>query len=768
MSNPTSAHLVAPPDRAFWCDTLCFEGFDDVLARCDTAAAADAIIASVIGHSGGRRTADSIIADAGGGLAPRQNVALALTFLRHRRSQAVEDAAAAFFTGEEIDEHRSSAGKVRRHELALCLFVVAPESLLGVDLWDQWHARRGARYRMEPALTTGIDVDTTNWQPATQTVLAVMAGRALSGCDGFEPPVVFHGAEGDVLLGFREWPKREAVRSEGRVITGDVATWMLVRVYAGGDRIDVTDSVVDRGAALASALVQALRPGASEYEQVLNELPDEVIDTFLDAVTAEDDDTFPLVEITAELPWDVRHRSVTLRGTATATVEPIVTAMRELGPFAVNWRTVKSVKLLFEGAYKIEVHFPVAGHHRAISYSDVDRDKRVTRRFAEMLNRALRHEVAPKARRGSRVPRRREEQAPRVRSAEWWGRLLVAKHDRPAAWVEQALGELANVGLIHTTQVGVLSCGSPYLDRPVAGTAWAECKGEVELPLRFDDLNDPCQPEDDGSYECSEHQHRWRPVRYRLPVDLRVKVELDHAAAWRLLLNELAHYGDVELEPGRSGVASVRLAQTRAYLVYLPLADAADRSPEAFPRAAAAWVIPPMVRAFRSSPTTVDLASVFAGDDVLGPAWDVSATRRRIPHSVTLALAESEVSSRVIELIGPREIRVGGRLVAEHRPAMYRVAHLLHLADVSEGERRARPGPWLVELAKKHEILAQTAAESHLHVMVARARDAVDGAVGVPGRGGEAFVTDGAEGYRLGDGWEVRMRTERAAHELKG
>lgn len=768
MTSPEAAHLVAPPDRAFWCDTLCFEGFDDILARCTTEVAADEVIEEFAAE-GGRRVAERIIENAGGGLAARQNVALALAFLRHRRSQAVEDAAAAFLAAVEVEAHRTPGGKVRRHELALRLFEAAPESLLGVELWDQWHARRGARYRMEPALARTIDIASTNWLPVVTSVLAEVAAMPWSGCDGFDPPVVFHGAEDDVLIGFREWPKREAVRSEGHVVTGDVPTWMLVRVYAGGDRIDVTDTAVDRGAAFATALTRRLRPEAGEYEQVLNELTDEVLDTFLRVLTSDETDSFPLVELTAEIPWDGRHRTLTVRGQPNATVESIIAALRELGPFAANWRTVRSAKVLFEGAYKIEVHFPTPGHHRALSYSDVDRDKRVTRRFAELLNKALRQEVAPKARRGSRVPRRREETAPRFHSAEWWSRVLVAKHDRPAEWVEVALAALAELGVVRTSRVGVLECGSPYLDRPVAGAGWAECKGQVELPLDPADLADPCQPEDDGSYECSEHQHRWRPVRYRLPIDLRVKVEIDQRAVWALVLEELAHYGDVAEEPGRAGVASVSLADARAYVVYLPLAAGDDRAQEAFGRSPTAWVASPTVRANRPG-HVVSLASVLAGDDVLGPAWGLEARRHRTPRSLAKAdeatpLAESP---RVIELVGTREIRVGGRSVETDRPSVYRVARLLHLADVAEGSRRARSSTWLVDLAKRHDILAKSNAESHLHVLVRRARDGIDGALGAKGRGQEAFVTEGGDGYRLGDGWQVVLRTERPTGEVKG
>lgn len=769
LAMPDSSHLSAPPARSFWCDTLCFEAFDELAAEAGTEVGARALTSRLVGDTLTLRVVEEIVAEAGGGTDARANVALALAFVRERRSQAIEDAAVAFFTPPEIAEHRTRGGKVRRHALALRLFESTPESLLAIDLWDQWHTRRGAWYRQVPVLAARVDVETTNWAAIATSALAAEAERPHSRCAGFERPVVFPGSDGDVLIGFREWPHRQAVRLEHGVVTGDQASWMLLRVYDGGGRVDVTDTLADRGATLATAMVHQLRPAAGEFEQVLNELTDDVLDGFLARITA-DTEEFPLVEITADIPWDARHRSLTLRGRPGATAEPIVRALRGLGPFAMHWRTVKSAKLLFEGEYKIEVHFPVPGRYRAISYSDIDRDKRVTRRFAESLNRALKCEVAPKARAGSRLPRRREEPALRARSGAWWARLLAAKHDEPPRWVHEGLCELAGEGLIRCTEVGVLQCGSAHLDRSQARVDWAECKGEVELPLAPGDPDDPCQPEDDGSFECSERQHRWRPVGYRVPIDLRVRVELDHQRAWAMVMEEAGRYGAVEAEPGRPGVATVRLPDRRAFIAYTALASDADSSVDVLGQAPIARVAPPFGSTRPPPPGSVVLANVLAGDDVLAVAWGQPSLRRRrasCPAPATAA-EPNTVGTTVIELHGPRSVKVGGRAVTRQVPSVGRVARLLLLSEVGLGERRARESKALVTLAKAHGILAATDTETHLHVLLRRARDGVDSAAGIPGRGEEAFVTEGHDGYRLGDGWEVRQRTERSPSELKG
>ncbi len=766
---PALSHLSSPPARSFWCDTLCFEAFDELADEAGTEAGARALTSRLVGDPLTLRVVEEIVAEAGGGADARANVALALAFVRERRSQAIEDAAAAFFTPSEIAEHHTRRGKVRRHALALRLFEAAPESLLAIDLWDQWHTRRGAWYRQEPNLVDRVVVETVNWGAIAATSLAAEADRPHSRCAGFERPVVFPGGDGDVLIGFREWPRRQAVRLEQGVVTGDQASWLLLRVYDGGGRVDVADTVADRGAALATSMLHLLRPEAGEFEQVLNELTDEVLDGFLARITAEAGE-FPLIEITADLPWDARHRGLTLRGRPGAPAEPIVRALRDLGPFATNWRTVKSAKLLFEGEYKIEVHFPIPGRHRSLSYSDVDRDKRVTRRFAEALNRLLKCEVAPKARAGSRLPRRREEPALRARTGPWWARLLAAKHDEPPRWVLDGLRELANEGLVRCVEVGVLQCGSPHLDRRQAQADWAECKGEVELPLALGADDDPTQPEDDGGYECSEHQHRWRPVGYRVPIDLRVRVELDHQRAWACVMEEASRYGTVEPEPGRPGVASVRLPDRRAYIAYTALASEVDSSAGALGQAPIALVAPPFGSTRPHEPGGIALASVLGGDDVLAAAWgDPTLRRRRTPGLPRAASADSAtVGPNVIELLGPRTVHVGGRPVTKQVPSVRRIARLLLLSEVGLGERRARESKALVALAQTHGILAATDIETHLHVLLRRARDGVDSAAGIPGRGEEAFVTDGHDGYRLGDGWEVRHRTERSPDEVKG
>ncbi len=755
---PVSLDLRAPPQRTFWCDTLCFEAFDDIVGACLDEPTARAELACRATSPAAARVARDLAERAGGSANAFANVALAVAFLDGRRTAAIVDAAASFMPGDEIDAFRGRNGAVRRFPLALHLFEVAPEALLAIELWDQWHARGGAWYRIPAELPAEIDVSGTPWADLAASVIAEMPAGPGARWSAFEPPVVFGGGDEDVILGLREWPRRQAVRLDDGVVTGDRPSWTLLRVYDGGRRIDVTDRLADRCADLATAMIRRLRPGAGEFEQVMNELTDDVLDAFLRRITGDDPD-LPLIEITAVVPWDARHREVVQRGRPNATASWLVADQRRRGPFAEAWRTVKSVKLLFEGAHKIEVHFPVPGRHRALSFSDIDRDKRVTRRFSALLNRVLKCEVAPKARAGSRVPRAKAEKAPRPRSGAWWTRLLVAKHDRPPPWIEDGLRELASDGLVRCSEVGVIRCGDPHLHYGERGDRWAECNGEIELSLKQHDDDDPSQAEDDGLHECSVCGFRWRPRARAVPVDLRVKVELVHERAWGFVMEEAAHYGPVEEEPGRVGVASVRLSDARAFVAYEPMLAPADD---------AAWGASPVARIAAPfghgiAGERVQLARVLASDDVLAPAWGKAAPRHREKATQT-SVVPPAMPGNVIELAGPRSVRVAGRAVPKHGPSVHRLARLLALADFRAGERGGHDARALLTLAKDAGICAGTDTEHHLHVLVQRGREGVDHATGVAGRGAEAFVSE--RGYRLGDGWEVRQTGERPAAQV--
>lgn len=749
---PALSHVSDPPARAFWCDILCFERFDDVVAACVTEASARAELTRRAASPALTRAAEDLAGRAGGGVHALTNVALALAFLEGRRSSAVLDAAAGFVSAVAIEEFRTRGGGVRRFPLALRLFEEAPESLLAIELWDQWHARRGAWYRLAPELLPRLDVATTPWAAVAVAALAVERMRPGSRCGGFEQPVVFGGSEDDVIIGLREWPQRQAVKVAEGVVTGECPSWTLLRVYDGGQRLDVTDRLADRGADLATAMLRVVRPDVGRFELVLNELTDAVLDRFLARIT-RDDEVFPLVEITAEVPWDARHRELVVRGRPGATAAWPVAALRRSGPFAANWRTVRSVKLHFEGAHKIEVHFPLPGRHVALSYSDVDRDKHITRRFAALLNRELDLEVAPKARAGSRLPGASPERAPRPRSSAWWSRILAAKHDRPAAWVEDGVRALVADGVVRCAEVGLIRCGDPYLPREDSEERWAECNGELEVGLEVVDGEDPLRAEDDGGCECSTCGFRWRPRGQGVPLDLRLKLAIVHERAWERVMEEAAHYGAVDVEPGRSGVASVRLADTRAFIAYEPLLAEEDRLSEAFGRLPVARIAAPFGE--RPGGDLVRLAQVLAGDDVLGPAWGRPVARYREPRPVLGAMVIAAPTAMVIELLGPKSVRVCGRPVPKHAPSVQRLARLLALADLRAGERAKHDARSLLALAKANGICAATDGESHIHVLVSRGRDGVTEATGVEGQGEAAFVTDG--GYGLGEGWEIRQ-----------
>jgi hypothetical protein len=201
-------------------------------------------------------------------------------------------------------------------------------------------------------------------------------------------------------------------------------------------------------------------------------------------------------------------------------------------------------------------------------------------------------------------------------------------------------------------------------------------------------------------------------------------------------------------------------------VAYTGLADREDLATGAFGRVPVALIAAPLAR-LPATLSPIELAAVLGGDDVLGPAWGLEVRRHRTPRAVLQAPGRGveTADTRVIELHTEREVLVDGRGVVKQVPSVYRLARLLHLADVAEGTRRSRTAKLLVEMARQHGILTATSADTHLHVLVRRAREGVDSAYGVDGRGEEAFVTT-SSGYRLGDGWEVRLRAASSEPKL--
>lgn len=773
-------HLTSAPTENFWSKTLFFAKFEPLLtAACDEEAA-EALMAR---HFSGRpslEVARAVAERNGDTLAVRQHLVLVGAFTEFKQSEAI-DAVAVAVLGEAVaDEHRTPSKKIRRHAMMALLYEADPQHLLSVELWHRHLGRRRTHYRLKRPTPPPVDFTKVNVHEAASRVLAerkASGGREFRTFDD-EIVVVPCADAGEVIVALREWPTRTTGRDRlGDVVTVDVPDWTVMLFSRGGHRLEVSDRQVDRGAHFANRLMRELGLAAAEYELVLDPLNSDKLDEFLDRLTDPEDEDFPLIEIITTTPWRP-HQTITITGTTTHTAEQLVADLRELHPpFARDWRTVKQVKFRFEKKYKIPVHFPPADQPSAITFSDEGRGREVTKRLVEFLKHHLHVDVAPRARRGTKMPSSAKKTDPRRKSQRWWREALTPSTDAPAEWLEAALGELKSQNLVSTRWARAFPCNSPYLDRRAVGVDSLDCDGEVVLPFDLDQRDDTTQLEDDGEVECSAGLHRWQPMRFGLPTRVRVYVDVQHGPMFEHLAEELRHYGEVQGVPGRPGLLTVRLDDMVAHLVYVPLAVAEDLDPASHGRSRVAWVAGPCDRPARLPDDTLDLPDVLADFNLLAARWGTSAWKRRrsarpavsVPPLAAEPPSTTFENGTVLLSLSDKGIHIGDAPTAiiGSRSRAMRVLTALHRAAAQDEGDGGYRQVWTWERLDQLLDDGERGGDARTwHTWVSRTRRAVDQKMGTPGIGEQAIPKTGSTSYRLGDGFViVDKRLQAAATE---
>lgn len=768
-------HLLVAPDPAFWSKELFFARFDEIMDETTSADEADARLARYFPGGPALTTARAVIDRSGGGLHARQHMVLVGAFTELKHSEAIEAVGLAVLGDATLAEHRTPSGKVRRHLVMALLYEADPAHLVSVWLWDRHLSRRRTHYRRKPTLTTPLDLAGTSVATAAHTVLGRListAGRTFERMDDVR--VVCCADPAEVLVALREWPTSTTGRDrQGEVLTVDVPDWTVLVFSEAGQRLEVSDRQVDRAARFARDLTAMLGAGDGEYEVVLDPLDDAKLDEFLERLTDPHDERFPLVEIVAEAPWRP-HQTVTLTGTATHTTEELVGDLRRLHhPFARDWRTVRQIKFRFEKNYKILVHFPPRGEPASLSFSDDNRGRAVTTRLVKFLKEHLHVDVASKARHGTTLPSRKPNAGPRKNSARWWKEVLAPCTDAPGEWLTRDLEVLREEGLVQVSRSRVFPCGSPYINRRALGVDSLDCDGVVELPYELPE-DDRHQDGDDGEYTCSRQEHRWHATRYGLPTVIRIKVEVCHDQAWKRLLEEVAHFGEVREEPGRPGVATLRTDAELRHLVYEPLIGSRDELDAAtFGRKApAAWVLAPGTHPPDAPSGAIALEELLADPARLADPWGgIPLKRRRAATPVVKApmlvhdgagTGTRRSGVTVIELHDDRI--VFGDEPVPLSPIPLRVLDVLRLAaaDDEADDRVREEWSW--------ERLDGLLIDSHKgrkgptwHTWVSRTRDAISKALGDQSIGKRVIV--GTRGYRLGDDFVI---VDRRLQEVSG
>ncbi|MCK6530600.1 hypothetical protein L6R50_24570 [Myxococcota bacterium] len=539
--------MSAEPDPAFWNDKLRVPRFDDIV---DPKMPLDRLFEGAREGYRGRQAGalfDAAIERAGRTGEVLRNLWLVASFAGSRRSPAVRDVA-----DHHLDDVSFGHGRrvlVPRVPLGLRLFMRSPGCLVEMALWDEWHARRRAVHEVEGQRRRArTPFDQADWEALANNALGATAR-------GKSPPPVFGGIAprrdwAEVIVGFRSakgWGG--ARRKDGSWVGGPGDDWALLLFAEDGNRVEVTSAHEDYARELAAHMGSALLGAPVRYRLCGETISRERLDDFVSRLVSGSEPGVALLEVVAELA-EVRGRPMlALTNSGQNRIEHAVSHVRRGVRFAESSRVVRSIKVGFE-QYRLKVHIP-SGEDLRVTYSDSERDKDATGRFAEWVKKRFGFAVYPKARgQRSHIARTGTRGRPDKLTRKDWVRLLGPVLDDPEQWEEDELVRLSQAGVLTLGRSRFFRCGDIAIHAHQAPGDTLDCDGDIEYAVG-DDPDDPHWREDDGERECSLCQRKWRPTRLRIESTYRLRIEVDPEGAWQWLREQLASVGTaVEEQPG--------------------------------------------------------------------------------------------------------------------------------------------------------------------------------------------------------------------------
>ncbi len=688
-------------------------------------------------------------------------------WLDKKKASAVRDVALASLPAGLLEDLGVQGEAIHRLPLAVHLYRQSQRLLLAVDASHCWHTHR--RHALElagPRRAPHAPLTEVDWEAITERALRTLPVELRN---AHRPSYQLHfprrdGAE--ILVALRERAALAGVRdASGRIKAGHLDGWTLLRVHRDGNRLDLTTAHHELGLALADGVGRALFDADVSYRPARAPLSAQALQTFLERLRDPDDDTFRLVEVTAELPGLADKPVARLGGSGQTRVEPAVRELRRSMAFCERWETVHQVKVGFGDHYRVVVHFPPKDQELTLTYSDSERDKDVSRAFERLFRDELGIEVHPKvARPGER--HRHFLPEPRTVTAVHLRRLLGPLVESPAPWEQKLLQRYQAQSWLRTADHAVLRCGDPHLNRQVLDADTLDCPGVVEMPYGTVDDHDPFRQEDAAVFACDTCGQLWHPARYRLPLTHRVRVTLRHRALWNHLAGLAGRLGRFDEEA--PGVASGMVGGLRCYLVYLPLALESWREPEHMGPRPACWVgLPDDPLLASCGDQGLDLARVIAEPRLIGAALE--AARSRFPGPAW-TLASYQASGQP-SATAPERMSVGveperafisqdakGIWLGTQALGLGRVkgleralALLAHAAGLDEGvgrERRYRTGEQLARFAPM-------ARDTKVMQWMRRARNMIASSTGSVDLADRIIERKRGQGYRLGLGFVV-------------
>lgn len=785
MSLELPAHLAEPPSPAFWLDELGFARLPAFLPLLDDPEALDLALANELHSPAVRDLVAAITERAPEPVAARLHLLLLAAYLEKKKTSAVRDVARAFLPADVLHRYRGDDDEhVQRVPLAVELYLREPRHLLAVEVAHRWHSqRRCAMQATGPRRGLPSPLGALPWADlGPAAVEGLPASLRVRHRPGWCLALPRDGGA-EVLLAFRERADPAAVRDDhGRVRAGHRDGWTVLRFHREARRVDLTGRSTALGVALAEGVATRLWDTPIAYVPATGKLTGQALQEFLVRLRDPDDDTFRLLEIAAELTAIEERPLLTLGLAGQARVEPAMQAVRRSQAFAECWEAVHQVKVGFGTRHRIVVHFPAPDDPLALTYSDKERDKDVSRAFERLFREELGIEIHPKVAR-TRERKHRDLPEPTTYGPATWARLLGPVLDSPARWERDAIGREVQRGLLLASDHAVLRCGDAGVDRQAVGADTLDCPGEVELPYGQADPHDPFRQEDDCEVVCGTCGRPWWPGRYRVPLVHRVRVRVRHAETWGRLLEAAGHLGRFDEEA--PGVASGLVGGLRCYLVYLPLAPDSWRGPAQFERQPACHVGRPGDPEMDvHGALGLDLAAFLADEKALERTLDLARERvrsdgyRPLPPRAPRVVADERIEARPAP--GPeaglperawisrdsRGVWLGTQPLATGR--VNTLAQILALlgaaAAQDEGagrERRFRPAEQLVRLAAGVSV-------GNVQTWVSRGRELIAKSALGPGLAEEIIESRKGYGYRLGARFEVvEMEVERVFGGVK-
>jgi len=658
----TRTHLGSQPAADFWLGELRFEHFTDRLGLLDRPDALQVRLRDEYAGPSASKMLRTVLEEEGATPEVRLHLLLIAEFLHRKNTAVIRAVAEGGLPGDVVGSLVKGGDRIDRLAAATALYRDDPHHLVAIDAWHRWNRPRRCATRLDVRRKLPIPWDEIPWEELVAEALQRTSADHLS----LRGPFV-RDRQRDVLLALRESSRRTTMRDDaGNVLPGRRDDWTLLRFFDDGFRADITARRLSRAIQIASGVASALWGKPLAYSQAKDPLTRERLDLFLARLTDPHDDTFELLEITAEIPgrWGTPLHTISKAGQMR--IEHNVAQMRETCCFAEDSRTVHRVKVGFEGRYRIQLHFPLPDDaDLELTYDDLGRDKDMASRFEALVARAMGVKVHPKVATGARRKRREPPPRPRRMKTVHVEAMLGSILDDPSPWQRDYIDKLAQLGVVTKTDQAVFRCGDPAIQRRFQPEITLDCPGLVVMPFHRRN-QDPFDQDPEASFECSACGTLWELGTFRPPAFHRILIELDPAGAWKHVLGLLC--AKLKMQPEKSGVASRKRRGDWEYVVFVPLADESWNDPLRAQFQPLCWIVADGADAPDYGSQAATLAQVLAQG----------------PRAVARALDRARQE--------PRKARGQGVLLHPHRPYDHGPRRSSHASSAPSG-MVVRDGP---------------------------------------------------------------------------